>query len=125
MAPFNLLGNIIWLVFGGLISALGYFIGGIVLCLTIIGIPFGLQCFKVGLIVLAPFGTQVVSNSSNTGCLTTIFNIIWLLCGGLWTAITHIVFGILLYITIIGIPFGRQHFKLVEISLMPFGKRLV
>ena len=125
MAPFNLLGNIIWLVFGGLISALGYFIGGIVLCLTIIGIPFGLQCFKVGMIVLAPFGTHVVSDSSSNGCLTAIFNIIWLLCGGLWTAITHIFFGILLYLTIIGIPFGRQHFKLVEISLMPFGKRLV
>ncbi len=125
MAAFNLLGNIIWLVFGGLISALGYFIGGIVLCLTIIGIPFGLQCFKIGMIVLAPFGTQVVSDSRNTGCLTAIFNIIWLLCGGLWTAITHIIFGILLYISIIGIPFGRQHFKLVEISLMPFGKRLV
>lgn len=125
MAAFNLLGNIIWLLFGGLISALGYFFGGIVLCLTIIGIPFGLQCFKIGLIVLAPFGTRVESDGSSAGCLTLIFNIIWLLCGGLWTAITHIVFGILLYISIIGIPFGRQHFKLVEISMMPFGKRVV
>jgi len=125
MAPFNLLGNIIWLVFGGLFSALGYFIGGLVLCLTIVGIPFGLQCFKVGFLVLAPFGTQVVSDTGSTGCFSVLFNIIWLLCGGLWTAISHIFFGILLYLSIIGIPFGRQHFKLVEISLMPFGKRLV
>lgn len=125
MAAFNLLGNIIWLVFGGLISALGYFFGGIILCLTIIGIPFGLQCFKLGFVVLAPFGTKIVSDSSNAGCLTVLFNIIWLLCGGLCTAISHIFFGILLYISIIGIPFGRQHFKLVEISLMPFGKRVV
>lgn len=125
MSPFNLLGNIIWLVFGGLISALIYVFGGLVLCITIIGIPFGIQCFKIAGLVLAPFGREVVSSSNNTGCLSVLFNIIWILCGGLWTAITHIVFGILLYITIIGIPWGRQHFKLVEISLMPFGKRVV
>lgn len=125
MAPFNFLGNIIWLIFGGLFSALGYFFGGIVLCLTIVGIPFGLQCFKVGAVVLAPFGREIVSSSNNSGCLSMLFNIIWLLCGGLYTAICHIFFGLLLCITIVGIPFGRQHFKLVEISLMPFGKRVV
>lgn len=125
MAPFNFLGNIIWLVFGGLISALGYFVGGLVLCVTIVGIPFGLQCFKIGAVVLAPFGREIVSSSNNTGCLSLLFNIIWLLCGGIWTAISHIVFGVLLFITIIGIPFARQHFKLVEISLMPFGKKVL
>lgn len=125
MFPFNLLGNIIWLVFGGLISALFYFLGGLVLCITIIGIPFGIQCFKIGTLVLAPFGREVVSSSNNTGCLSLLFNIIWILCGGLCTAITHIVFGVLLFITIIGIPFANQHFKLVEISLMPFGKRII
>jgi uncharacterized membrane protein YccF (DUF307 family) len=125
LAPFNILGNIIWLIFGGLISAIIYCIGGLLLCLTIIGIPFGVQCFKIAGLVLAPFGREVVSSSSNGGCLTTLFNIIWLLCGGLWTAIIHVFFGILLYITIIGIPFGRQHFKLVEVSLMPFGKRII
>jgi len=125
MAPYNFLGNIIWLIFGGLISALGYFIGGLVLCVTIVGIPFGLQCFKIGAIVLAPFGREIVSSSNNTGCLSLLFNIIWLLCGGIWTAISHIVFGVLLFITIIGIPFARQHFKLVEISLMPFGKKVL
>ena len=125
MTPFNLLGNIIWLVFGGLISALIYVFGGLVLCITIIGIPFGIQCFKIAGVVLAPFGREIQSSSSNTGCLSTLCNIIWILCGGLWTAIIHIVFGILLYITIIGIPFGRQHFKLVELSLAPFGKRVI
>ena len=125
MAPFNFLGNIIWLVFGGLISALGYFVGGLVLCVTIVGIPFGLQCFKIGAVVLAPFGREIVSSSNNSGCLSVLFNIIWILCGGIWTAISHIVFGVLLFITIIGIPFARQHFKLVEISLMPFGKKVL
>lgn len=121
----NLLGNLIWLLFGGLLSALGYFIGGMVLCFTIIGIPFGLQCFKLAAFVLWPFGRRAVSTSSATGCLPLFLNIIWILCGGLWVALSHIVFGMLLFITIIGIPFAKQHFKLVEISLMPFGKRIV
>ena len=121
----NFIGNIIWLIFGGFFSAIGYFFGGFILCCTIIGIPFGLQCFKIGLMVLMPFGSKVVSNSSSIGCLAIIFNIIWLLCGGLYAAIMHLVWGIILSITIIGIPFGRQHFKLVELSLMPFGKRIV
>ena len=121
----NFICNIIWLIFGGFVSAIGYFFGGLVLCCTVIGIPFGLQCFKIGLMVLFPFGSKVVSDSSNTGCLSIIFNIIWLLCGGLYTAIMHLVWGVLLSITVIGIPFGSQHFKLVELSLMPFGKRIV
>ena len=121
----NTLGNIIWLLFGGLISALGYLLGGIILCLTIIGIPFGLQCFKLASFVLWPFGRMAVTTSSASGCLPLLFNIIWILCGGLWLAIGHIAFGILLLLTVIGIPFARQHFKLIEISLMPFGKAIV
>jgi uncharacterized membrane protein YccF (DUF307 family) len=121
----NLPGNLIWLIFGGFLAAVGYVIGGLVLCITIIGIPWGLQCFKLAALVLWPFGRKVVSDSSDTGCLSLLFNIIWILCGGLYTAIIHVVMGLLLSITIIGIPWGRQHFKLVEISLMPFGKRIV
>lgn len=121
----NTIGNLIWLIFGGFFAALGYFIGGIVLCLTIVGIPWGLQCFKLAELVLWPFGKNVISDSSNTGCLSTLFNIIWLICGGLYTALIHLVMGIILSITIIGIPWGRQHFKLIEISLLPFGKRIV
>jgi len=120
----NLLGNLIWLIFGGLWSALGYFVGGILLCLTVVGIPWGLQCFKLAELVLWPFGKEVVSSSSGAGCLSTLFNIVWLLSGGLYTALVHIFFGLLLTITIIGIPFARQHFKLIEISMMPFGKTI-
>jgi uncharacterized membrane protein YccF (DUF307 family) len=121
----NTIGNLIWLLFGGLLSALGYFFGGLVLCITVIGIPFGMQCFKLAGLMIWPFGQRVISDSSSMGCLTLVCNIIWLLFGGLWTALNHIFWGILLTITIIGIPFARQHFKLVEISLMPFGKRVI
>jgi len=121
----NLLGNLIWLIFGGLMAALGYLLGGIVLCITVIGVPWGLQCFKLAGLVLWPFGKKVISDSDNMGCLNIFFNLIWILCGGLYTAIVHIVMGAILCLTIIGIPWGKQHFKLIEISLMPFGKRII
>ena len=121
----NTIGNLLWLLFGGLFSAIGYIAGGFALCLTIVGIPFGLQCFKLASFVLWPFGREAVSTSSAGGCLATLLNIIWILFGGIWIALGHILFGFILFLTIIGIPFARQHFKLVEISLMPFGKRIV
>src|ERR1700750_820504 len=121
----NTLGNLLWLIFGGFVAALGYFVMGFVFCVTLIGIPFGLQCFKIGFLVLLPFGKQVVSTSSVGGCLTLLFNLIWIVTGGLYTAIVHLVFAVLLFITIIGIPFGRQHLKLVELTLAPFGKMIV
>lgn len=121
----NLLGNIIWVIFGGLFAALGYFVGGFLLCITIIGIPFGLQCFKIGLFVLRPFGLAAVTTDSSAGCLSLIFNVLWILWGGLAAAFSHLVFGCILCLTIIGIPFGLQHFKLIEVSLMPFGKSIV
>ena len=121
----NFLGNLIWLIFGGLFSAIGYFFGGIVLCITIIGIPFGLQCLKLAGFVLWPFGKQVVSSTAQTGCLTILANIIWIIVGGIAITLNHLIMGIILYITIIGIPWGRQHFKLLEISLLPFGKKVI
>jgi len=121
----NAIGNLIWLVFGGFFSALGYFVIGFVFCVTIIGIPFGIQCFKIGFLVLMPFGKRVVTTSSSGGCLTLLFNLIWIVTGGLYTACIHLVFAALLFITIIGIPFGKQHLKLVELTLAPFGKTLV
>ena len=121
----RILGNLIWLIFGGLYAAFFYVIGGIALCLTIIGIPFGVQCFKLAGFVLWPFGKLAISTASSAGCLSIFLNIIWILCGGIWLAIGHIIWGFILMITIIGIPFARQHFKLVEISLMPFGKTIV
>lgn len=121
----NFIGNLIWLICGGLLTALGYIIGGFVLCITIVGIPFGLQCFKIAGLELAPFGRRIVPNSNSMGCLSLICNIIWLLCGGLYTALVHLVFAAILAITIIGIPFARQHLKLMELSLMPFGKTII
>ncbi len=121
----NGIGNLIWLLFEGFFAAVGYFVGGFVLCLTIIGIPFGLQCFKLGMFTLWPFGRQVVSTTASAGCISLLLNILWIFCGGLWIALSHLVFGLILFITIIGIPFARQHFKMVEVSLMPFGKQIV
>ncbi len=121
----NFFGNLIWLIFGGFIAALCYFFGGIILCITIIGIPFGLQCFKLAGLVLWPFGKKVVTASSGNGCLSILANIIWIIAGGIAVTLNHIIMGALLYITIIGIPWAKQHFKLIEISLMPFGKKIV
>ncbi len=121
----NLLGNIIWLLFGGLLAALGYVIGGSVLCVTIIGIPWGLQCFKIAAVVLWPFGKQIVPKKGGGGCLNLFCNIIWLIFGGWYTALVHLIFAAILLITIIGIPFARQHLKLVELSLMPFSRDVI
>jgi uncharacterized membrane protein YccF (DUF307 family) len=119
------IGNLIWFFFGGFISAIGYVTGGLALCITIIGIPFGLQCFKIAGFVIWPFGRDVVTHDRSSGCLYILFNILWILTGGLWAALSHLVFGLLLCLTIIGIPFGRQHFKLASLALAPFGKDIV
>ena len=121
----RLLGNIIWLVFGGIIISLEYFIASIVLIITIIGIPFGIQTLKLAVFALWPFGRKVVDSKSSSGCLSTIMNIIWILIGGIWIALSHLVFGIIFAITIIGIPFAKQHFKLAGLALTPFGKDIV
>ena len=121
----NFFGNLIWLIFGGLIIAIEYFIGSIILMITIVGIPFGLQTLKMASLSLWPFGRDTVVHSRASGCLYILMNIIWLLTGGLWIAATHAIFGVLLCITIIGIPFGLQHFKLTAIALSPFGRDIV
>jgi uncharacterized membrane protein YccF (DUF307 family) len=121
----NLLGNIIWLIFGGLFIFLEYMVSGFILCLTIVGIPFGMRCFKIGVLSLMPFGREVRDVSGSTGGLATLFNIIWILVGGIWIALTHLAFGIALAITIISLPFARQHFKLMSLSFTPFGKEVV
>jgi Predicted membrane protein len=121
----NTLGNILWVIFGGLFMALGYFLSGLILCITIIGIPFGLQIFKIAGFALLPFGKDVVSGPTQSGCLSIVMNIIWILCGGIELAISHLILGIVFCITIIGIPFGKQHFKLMALALSPFGKEIV
>lgn len=120
----NILGNIIWLLFGGFVTAFGYVTGGLAMMLTIIGIPFGFQMIKIGILALWPFGSTFEVNTGLPGCLALLLNIIWLIVAGFWIALTHIVFGILLFITIIGIPWGMQHFKLAAFAVAPFGKRV-
>jgi uncharacterized membrane protein YccF (DUF307 family) len=116
------IGNLIWVIFGGLFMAMEYVIASFVLMITIIGIPFGIQTLKLGLVALWPFGTNVRESENDSGCLSTFMNVLWIITGGIWIALSHLIFGILFSITIIGIPFGRQHFKLSKLALTPFGK---
>jgi len=119
------LGNIIWVVFGGFLIFLEYLFAGLLLCLTIVGIPFGLQAIKLAQLALWPFGKHIEYMDYAPGCLSTIMNILWLLIGGIWIALSHLIFGIIFAITIVGIPFASQHFKLVGLALTPFGRRIV
>jgi uncharacterized membrane protein YccF (DUF307 family) len=121
----NLIGNLIWLIFGGIIIAIEYFIGSIILMITIVGIPFGIQTLKMASLSIWPFGRDTRVQSRASGCLYVFMNLLWLLTGGLWIAITHAIFGVIFFITIIGIPFGLQHFKLTAIALSPFGRDIV
>ncbi|MEA1886062.1 MAG: YccF domain-containing protein [Bacteroidota bacterium] len=121
----KILGNIVWLLFGGIIIAIEYFIASVALMITIIGIPFAIQTLKLGIFALWPFGSEVRTDIRASGCLYIIMNILWLLLGGLAIAISHAFFGLLLCITIIGIPFGMQHFKLAAIALSPFGRDII
>jgi uncharacterized membrane protein YccF (DUF307 family) len=121
----NLLGNLIWLIFGGIIIAIEYFVGSIILIITIIGIPFGLQTLKMAALALWPFGRDTRVQPRASGCLYIFMNVLWLLTGGLCIAVTHLIFGAILCITIIGIPFGLQHFKLTAIALNPFGRDII
>ena len=121
----KILGNIIWLLFGGLAIALEYLVASLLLCITIIGIPFGIQTLKMGVLAIWPFGREVRATEHAGGCLSTIMNVIWILVGGLWISLSHIVLAILLGITIIGIPFARQHVKLASLALTPFGREII
>jgi len=121
----RILGNLIWLIFGGIIIAVEYFIGSIILMITIVGIPFGIQTLKMAALAIWPFGRDTRVHERASGCLYILMNILWLLTGGLWIAATHAIFGVILCITIIGIPFGLQHFKLTAIALSPFGRDII
>jgi uncharacterized membrane protein YccF (DUF307 family) len=118
------LGNLIWLVFGGILISVEYLVSSLLLMVTIIGIPFGIQTLKLAIVALWPFGTEIRLKPGSSGCLSTIMNLIWLFIGGFWISLTHLFFGILFAITIIGIPFAQQHFKLAGLALTPFGKEI-
>lgn len=118
----TLLGNLIWILCGGLLSALGWWIAGLLWCITIVGIPVGAQCFKLSTLSLCPFGKEIIDEGGAVSCL---LNIIWFLVSGLELAIGNFLIGCLLCITIVGIPFGMQFFKIARLALFPFGAKVV
>lgn len=121
----NFIGNILWVVMGGFLIALYYWIVGLLTCLTIIGIPFGVQLMKIGSFALWPFGHEVQPGPNDSGCLAIIMNVIWILVGGIEIALLHLGFGVVCCLTIVGIPFGLQHFKMALLALVPFGKKII
>ena len=118
------LGNILWLILGGILIALLYYLFGLLLCVTVVGIPFGLQLFKLGTYALWPFGHELVNKPSEPGCLSTVMNLLWILLGWWEIAALHLVFGLIFCVTIIGIPWGLQHFRLALSAVSPFGKEI-
>jgi len=124
----SIIMNLLWLILGGLFVFFGYFVAGIALCLTIIGIPWGIQCFKISILALFPFGAEVTTRfpvSTPTSGINILLNIVWLVFGGIWIVLNHLVWGVFLCLSIIGIPFGIQHFKLMKLSFTPFGRDIV
>ena len=120
----SLLGNIVWLIFGGFLAGIGYIFGGILACLTIIGIPFGQQAIKLGIATMTPFGREIVPTPEAGSTLNMILNIVWILVIGWTIAVTHLTSAAILAVTIIGIPFALQHIKLIPLALFPFGREL-
>ena len=112
--------NVLWLVLGGVFTAIEYMVSSLLLMVTIVGIPFGMQTLK-----LAGLALTVRTGERAGGCLYILMNVLWILVGGIWIALSHLLFGAILCITVIGIPFGLQHFKLAALALTPFGKDIV
>lgn len=120
--------NLLWATLGGgFLIALQYLVGGLVLCLTVVGIPFGLQCFKLAGLSLLPFGRHVADDPAAvpTGGIVVVMNLVWLVFGGFTTFLSHVALAFSLAFTVIGIPFALQHLKLAVLSLFPFGRRVV
>jgi uncharacterized membrane protein YccF (DUF307 family) len=120
----RLLLNIVWLVFGGFVLVIGYTLAGIICCVFVVTIPFGLAAFRIASFALWPFGRMVVDDP-NAGVPSALANVIWLVFAGIWITIGHLVAGVAFCVSIIGIPVGLAHFKMVPISLMPLGKQIV
>jgi uncharacterized membrane protein YccF (DUF307 family) len=120
----SLLGNLVWIIFGGFLSFLGYLVAGLGLCLTIVGIPFGIQSLKLGFATLTPFGRRIVEGPNANSALRLLFNVFWIVLFGWEIALNHLFWAVVLAITIVGIPFALQHLKLVPLALLPFGRDL-
>ena len=121
----NSLGNILWFLLGGFFTSIIYFLMSLLLIITIIGIPFGIQTIKLAGFVLAPFGKEIVPGEKHDGFLNILMNILWILLGGFELAILHLLLALIFAITIIGIPFAKQHLKLAGLALVPFGYIIV
>jgi uncharacterized membrane protein YccF (DUF307 family) len=118
----SLIGDVLWIFLGGgIVLFLLYLFGGIILCITIVGIPFGIQCIKLAGLALFPFGKAIETTKSGHGILSTLMNVVWVVFAGLAIAACHVVFGLLCAVTIVGIPFAKQHLKLASLALTPFG----
>ena len=117
--------NLLWLIFGGILTAIEYLVVSLLMMITIVGIPFGMQTLKLAALALWPFGKTVRSGERSGGCLYVLMNVLWIFLGGIWICLSHLFCGVILCITIIGIPFGLQHFKLAALALTPFGKDIV
>ncbi len=122
----SLLFNILWIVLGGFFVSMGYLFGGVALCFTIIGIPWGFQCFKLAVFALFPFGsdTRAKHPYDTNESINLLLNIVWLIFGGVWVVLCHLFWGIVLCLSIIGIPFGIQHFKMMRLGFTPFGREI-
>lgn len=116
------LGNLLWFIFGGAISGLSWMLAGVLWCITIVGIPIGMQCFKFAGLSFFPFGKEVIYGG---GAGSLLLNVLWMIFTGIPMAIESAVIGCILCVTIIGIPFGMQHFKIAKLALMPFGADIV
>ena len=116
------IGNVLWFIFGGFFSGMAWILSGLFWCLTLIGIPYGLQCFKFASLSLSPFGKEVVYGD---GAVSFLVNVIWCLLFGWWMALVNFAIGCLWCVTIIGIPFGKQFFKISKLALAPFGAEVV
>lgn len=116
--------NILWFILGGFLVSLAYILGGLLLCITIIGIPFGIQCFKLSLLGMAPFGKEIRETEPPGGCIAVIMNVIWIILPGLELALAHLLLAAFFAITIIGLPFAAQHLKLTRLAILPFGFRV-
>lgn len=119
------IGNLLWFVLGGAVLALGYLVAGVLISLTVIGIPFGKASFRCARVALWPMGRIVVRNPDRVAGVSAVGNVLWFVLCGWWLAIIHAVAGVLQFVTIIGIPFGLQSFKLASLSINPLGKRVV
>lgn len=118
----RILGNLLWFICGGFLAGLSWLCVGLLWCITIVGIPIGVQCFKLSRVAFLPFGKEIVSDG---GAMSLLANVLWLIFGGMELALTYLICALICFVTIIGIPFGKAYWRLARLALTPFGARIV